>query len=72
MKNRQWAEDYFEEMYVLLYILRTEEEGEVFDFVLPDPVIDDKVDWEEVLQYDLDIEDIDLDDAEDIEFLEEL
>ena len=45
------VEDYFNEMYGLIKLLDTEDEGKVFDFECIEPTVDNKVDWENVIMF---------------------
>ena len=50
--------EYYKEMYTLLKLLDTEEEAAEHGFVLITPIVDNKVDWSTIIQYQDELDDI--------------
>lgn len=63
----------FKEQYDLLYLLATKKEGKKYGFTLSKPIKCDKIDWEEVIEYENELEEIDYEtDDIDLDVLEDL
>jgi len=50
--------DYFDEIYALIYMLRTKKEGKKHGFKLPKPNKEDVIDWDSILTFEAELDDI--------------
>ena len=73
IKTNEEVNALFEEQYTLLYLLSSKKEGKKYSFSLTKPIKCDKIDWEEVIEYQNELEEIDYEtDDLDLDILNEL
>lgn len=57
-KTEKEINNYFDEVYNLIYLLRTKKEGKKYNFKLNKPLKEDVIDWESIITFEAELDDI--------------